>query len=399
MAESRKARAAAGVPTASFLSPKTLLEEYHGVCGGGGSEPVVTSRRYEVIVVGGGPAGSAAALALARRDRALAERCLLIDAAVFPRDKLCGGGLVTQADRLLAHLGVASEVPSVAINEMRVEYDGGCSVLRRPGLFRVVRRLELDRSLLRAVAERGVAVLQGEPVLHVKRADGALRVITTRGEYRAEIVIGADGACSRVRRALVGPTLGDRFVALEIMTPGHEPEASRAAVFDFSPVVDGLRGYAWHFPLQSNGTPITARGIGGTSWPVGASLSKLFARRLEKRGLSLDDHELRGWSLPLYHPQSRQGAERVLLAGDAVGVDPWLGEGISVALGTGILAAHAAADGLDEGRLDFSDHAERVRDSAVGWLLERQRKIAAPFYEAAARPQALSAFLGRWGAS
>ena len=140
------------------------------------------TRQHDVIIIGGGPAGSAAAITLARRGRALAERSLLLDAAVVPRDKLCAGGLVPQSERLLQSLGVVADVPSVAIHEMRFEYAGGGSALRRPDLLRVVRREEFDHALLRAATERGIRVHEGEPVLKVTREDGALWVVTTRAE-------------------------------------------------------------------------------------------------------------------------------------------------------------------------------------------------------------------------
>src|SRR5262245_27540556 len=172
-----------------------VLRSGHGAGGGVRAMP----RRYEVIIVGAGPAGAAAALTLAGRDRALAARSLLLDAAVFPRDKLCAGGLVPQSDRLLAHLGAAGGVASLPIREMRFEYPGGESIVRRPGLFRVVSRTDLDHALLRAAAERGIHVHEGEPVFSVTRTAGGLRVTTSRAEYRAEVVIGADGATSRRR--------------------------------------------------------------------------------------------------------------------------------------------------------------------------------------------------------
>ncbi len=347
-------------------------------------------RRFDVVIVGAGPAGCAAALQLTQRAPELAARTLVLDSAVFPRDKLCGGGLVPQADRLLDHLETPPDVPDVTVRSVYFHYAGGSSKPTASRLFRVVRRDVFDASLLRQVKKKGVDVREGESVSLLTRERDGIRLDTPRGCYHARVVIGADGARSRVRRALVGPALGEQFIALETLMP--DATASDEAIFDFRLTAQGLRGYSWDFPCIVRGERCMNRGIGGSRWPAGVSLRDLFADALRERGLRLERSHLEGWSAPLYHPESPQGAPNALLAGDAVGVDPWLGEGISVALGTGILAAHAAADGLETGRLDFSDHAERVRESAVGWQLERSLAVAEPFYEAAARTGGLAEF-------
>jgi flavin-dependent dehydrogenase len=195
--------------------------------------------------------------------------------------------------------------------------------------------------------------------------------------------VGADGANSRIRRKLVGPHRGERFVALEILTELDDPHLAHTAFFDFRPAARGLRGYAWHFPSRMAGRWIVNRGIGGSRWPAGTSLRALFRDALRQQGLALERYALQGWSAPLYHPDSPQSAPNVVLAGDAAGVDPWLGEGISVALGSGILAAHAAGEALERADFSFRDHASRLRESGVGWQLERKRAIADPFYAAA----------------
>ena len=219
--------------------------------------------------------------------------------------------------------------------------------------------------------------------------------------YRARVVIGADGAGSLVRRSLVGPAAGERFVALGVLTPWQDrPDGdANTAVLDFRPVARGLRGYAWDFPALRAGERRMNRGLGGTRWPAGVSARQLFAETLKTRGIDPRRCRFDGGSAPLYDPESPQSAERVLLTGDAVGVDPWFGEGISVAIGTGILAAHAATGALAAERFDFADYGERVRESAVGWQLCRNRLLADAFYEAAAKPRGLASWIGNGGAS
>ena len=63
----------------------------------------LSERARDVVVVGGGPAGSAAAIFLAQRGHDV----LLLDAARFPRDKVCGESVSPEAWRLLDAMGAA----------------------------------------------------------------------------------------------------------------------------------------------------------------------------------------------------------------------------------------------------------------------------------------------------
>jgi flavin-dependent dehydrogenase len=62
----------------------------------------MNTEKYDVIVVGAGPAGVTAALFAKKQNRSV----LLVDKAVFPREKICGDGLSTRAIITLQELGL-----------------------------------------------------------------------------------------------------------------------------------------------------------------------------------------------------------------------------------------------------------------------------------------------------
>ena len=66
--------------------------------------------RCEVLVVGAGPAGSACARLLAHAGRDV----VLVDAQAFPRDKVCGDGLVPDTHAALRRLGMHERVMALA---------------------------------------------------------------------------------------------------------------------------------------------------------------------------------------------------------------------------------------------------------------------------------------------
>lgn len=67
---------------------------------------------------------------------------------------------------------------------------------------------------------------------------------------------------------------------------------------------------------------------------------------------------------------------RVLLVGDAVGADPVFGEGISIALGYGKLAAHEISQSIQRREYSFRGFKRRVVRSALGQTLIARWVIA-----------------------
>src|SRR5262245_32081905 len=117
----------------------------------------------DVVIAGAGPAGVATAVALVRRDPALAGRVLVLDKARFPREKR-GGGLTGHARLALDELGLAIRVPHVACTEGRIVYRRHARDVRLGRPVDVVRRREFDADLVAQARERGVEVAEGEGV-------------------------------------------------------------------------------------------------------------------------------------------------------------------------------------------------------------------------------------------
>lgn len=352
----------------------------------------------DLLIAGAGPAGLAAALHLVRADRRWAERLVVVERATHPRDKLCGGGVTRTGEEELAGLGLgwngegrAEAPPNVPISELRLAFGERAWAARGEPVFRVTRRRDLDAWILRAAEREGVVVRQAEAVMALEAGGGGVRVETDKGIYRAAALLGADGSTGTVRRRL-GWAAGERQARLlEVLTPespedGPGPAGWRGvAVFDFTPMTAGVRGYYWDFPSLVDGRPMMNRGIfdsraGRGTLAPGTSLKQLLGAALERRGRRLEDHTLDGHPIRWFDWSARVAAPRVLLAGDAAGADPLLGEGISFALAHGRVAAAAVADAFARRDLSFASYPARLLADPVLAQLARRRRIADAVY-------------------
>lgn len=340
---------------------------------------------YDIVIVGAGPAGSAAAIQIANRNSDLARGTLVIEKAIFPREKLCGGGVTTHADALLAQLRVQLDVPFFPIHAIKFVYDDLAFTFRMPNIFRVVRREEFDTALAQRARERGIAIKEGEALIDLVRDENGVTVQTNRATYRARIVIGADGANSVVRQKL-GLVRWDRISRLiEILSPGdaiRSPEfINHTAVFDFTPMARGVQGYYWDFPSLKQGVPMMNRGIFDSRVHPRLprpSLKPAFETLLAQREVEIN--HLQGHPERWFDGSVKHSAPRVLLAGDAAGTEPLFGEGISHALDFGMRAAEEAMRAIQRDDFSFADYERRIALSALGRRLMFKRVIAHVVY-------------------
>lgn len=344
--------------------------------------------RYDVLIVGGGPTGASAAIRLAQRAPQLAARSLLIDKAVFPRKKLCGGGVTQHAWDLLRDLDVTIEVPSYPVHHMRLVYAELEATFHWRNLFRVVQRDEFDTALLNAARARGTAVREGVAVREIVLGEDTVTLVTSAGELSARAVIAADGANSVIRQKL-GLVRPDRISRLvEILTPvenaGQVPDfVTHTAVFDFTPISKKVQGYYWDFPCYKRGVPFMNRGLFDArvrSERPRAELVPVLQGELAERGLRLEDWKLEGHPERWFDPHEKHSAPRVVLAGDAAGTEPWLGEGISHAIDFGIRSADYVLNAFESNNFSFADYTRIISSSALGRRLRFKKFIAHYIY-------------------
>ncbi|NML18640.1 NAD(P)/FAD-dependent oxidoreductase [Azohydromonas caseinilytica] len=312
----------------------------------------------EVLVVGAGPAGSACAQMLARAGLDV----LLVDEQEFPREKVCGDGLIPDALAALRRLGVFEEVMAQARRVTHVACVGprGGRV-DVPGTLAVLPRRELDMILCTAARRAGARWLAPArfeaPLLDGERVVGArLQVGGQPLEVSARWVVLATGARPQ---ALMAAGLCERHTPSGVALRAHVRHEALAQRLHALEVVWHPRlrgGYGWIFPGPDGVFNIGTGLLGshradaqgrGRMQPV--NLRRLFeafcevyapARELMASGQVVS--EIKGAPLRCSLTGARWSRPGMLVCGEAAGSTyAFTGEGIGKAMETGMLAAQA----------------------------------------------------------
>jgi len=338
---------------------------------------------YDVIIVGMGPAGATAAAALSRGGLTV----LGLDKDAHPRYKVCGGGLSARIDHVLEP-GFHSVVEQ-SVNGVQFVYRGQDPLLiesARPIAYMVMRD-RFDHYLVQAAIQAGTDIRTGYGVVELTQDLHGVEVVTAQGRFRAQIVIGADGANSLVARRFFPQRSQYRAPALESEVPIAEGVHGPAATAILVDVGAARQGYGWIFPKKE----CLSVGVGEFR-RKSRSLRATFDRFVtDERGVigGLVPRPA-GHPIPVYEESKAQGrgvdsqfvAGRTMLVGDAAHlVDPLFGEGIYYAIRSGQLAAHAILAHRDE---------HHVAVSAYEAALERE--ILPDFRVTARMAQVIYAF-------
>jgi menaquinone-9 beta-reductase len=320
----------------------------------------VDARIVDVLIVGAGPAGSTAATVLARSGRT----ALVVDKAVFPRDKCCGDGLTTLALRELDDLGLKPEsVPNWrAVDAAWLRSPSGREIcLPLPagqGVFAATTpRRELDASLVQLARDAGADVHEGHGIVSLNQeCEFVDTTVHGIGVVRSRYVIAADGMWSPTRRLLGHAEpgyLGEWHAFRQYARHITGPASDRLYVW-FEP--DLLPGYMWSFPLP-DGRVNLGFGVQRDGVRRGHDMNLLWDDLLQRPhiaaalGPEVEFEDRRtAWPIPAGIDRATLSDRRTLFVGDAaMATDVMTGEGIGQAILTGRLAAEAiiAAGALD----------------------------------------------------
>jgi flavin-dependent dehydrogenase len=325
---------------------------------------------------------------------------------VFPRSKLCAGGVGGWSASVLEHLAIDLHFPHLLINDVEFRFGKQKWTYQTPVPFRMVQRTDFDTTLVRSAVDRGLVFHENEQFIEAKRAGDGLAVATSRGQYYLKALVGADGALSKVRRAMMPPHRACLAATLQVSSPAdpkYDPEFTRKKMtIDLSPIAEGLQGYTWHFPCLRYGEPFMNHGIGNfrifpDRTPVG--MKRLFHRELRDRNIqdapgAWSSHPIRWFS-----HDTPIGRSNVILVGDAAGNEPAFGGGIPMALSYGEIAAKSLIQAFQTGDFSFRHYKDGLLSHFLGRHIADCTRLASKIYGAQDDPLRLirQFFAGRFG--
>jgi geranylgeranyl reductase family protein len=284
----------------------------------------------DIIIVGGGPAGAYLGWLLAKQGL----QPIILDHS-HPREKPCGGGISVLAIDKFPFLKDVPEPKNIDFNFGLIS-PGGFSVMTsgKKGSWSLS-RLIMDKYILDNAIECGCRFIP-EKVIDVNQKDNIWKVKTKNAEFKARILIGADGVNSIVRKKIIGPIPKEHLgLCYGCFAVSNKKEQT------YIKYLKNKKGYAWCFPRHDH----LSIGVGTSSFNT-KEIKSLFNEF--KLTYYPDIKILSTWGAIIPNIKNDSffkipcSGNNWLLIGDAAGhVDSVTGEGITYALWSAELAAKA----------------------------------------------------------
>lgn len=351
-----------------------------------------------VCIIGAGPAGAAAALQLNQ----LQIPCVVVDKAVFPRDKVCGDGLsgkvITVLDRIDPAIGKRLRAFLHKLDSWGVTFVSpgrhSIEVPYKPAYDKqtdacqgfTCKRLHFDNFLVDEIKRcPGITLYEGVSIEEYRRQPDGYLVTDASGSFtvKARLLIIANGAHSRFTKEVAQIRMEPAYYAAGVRGYYRNVKGLHADNFiELHFLKSVLPGYLWIFPLPDGEANVGIDMLSADISKRKVNLKKLLADTLAHDPVfreRFSDAEMtdspEGYGLPLGSKRRKLSGDHYMLTGDAAFlVDPFTGEGIGNAMYAGQLAARQAAVALQAG--DFSARSLAAYDENVYRVLGPELKLS-----------------------
>ena len=316
---------------------------------------------YDVIVIGGGPAGTAAAITCVRRGASV----LLLERGRFPRHRVCGEFVSAESLGLLGDLLAPQHAPlfsaAIRIPQSRIFLDGRTLHAAVDPAAAGIARFDLDAALWDSAQDRGVDCRQ-ETYAQSVSGGGPFLVKTSVGEFESRTLINASGRWSNLTSAF--SEVADskpKWIGLK----GHFVETSAGASVDLY-FFDG--GYCGVQPVDHAGRVERSGRVNACAMvraDVATTLPEVFAchPQLQERSRAWKPLTDTVTTSPLVFREPQPERDGILAVGDAAAfVDPFVGDGISLALRSGRMAGDSLVR-FFAGKISLPDAARNYRET------------------------------------
>lgn len=363
----------------------------------------ISGKLWDVVIIGAGPAGAIAACHLAAGQ----HRVLLLDRKKFPREKVCGDGLLPDALRCLDAIGVGKTVRAAGHSvSTSVLFSPSLNKVEIPGEYFSLKRSHLDMIVVEKAVESGAVFACGE-VKHLAVETDGLVSLTIQGSskpIRALIGIVATGANIRLLRKLNWPARKE-FSAVGVRCYVRSSfEVDRFIIFLIPHKKSIVPGYGWVFPMGGHEYNV---GYGTTlsrfrkhninlkrkfnsfidEFPLARELMRQSDRTTDLRAAALR-YDFEGVYPFVDGP--------IVAAGETIGTTTaFMGEGVGKAMESGQLAAEVISKVLESGNLNkLSRYSQQMESKFKTYYLGY--RVAEKWL---ARPRLNDFILGRFGKS